>query len=114
NDNEIFKAFPGLIQNSEQSQNNPPEDNPQSTESILSDSKDEDFFVDAPEQPLPRIRVIGPRHPTPISSDINGNNILPFHRRQPRTNLIKQTSSIPNSFEEAMNSSNKEEGYHEI
>ncbi|MBW0526258.1 hypothetical protein O181_065973 [Austropuccinia psidii MF-1] len=100
-----------LIQNLEKSLNHPPEDNPQSTESILSDGKDEYSFVDVPEQQPPKIKVIGPRHPTLISIDINSNNILPFHRRKPRINLIKQTCSIPNSFEEAMNSPNKEKWY---
>ncbi|MBW0561265.1 hypothetical protein O181_100980 [Austropuccinia psidii MF-1] len=40
---------------------------------------EEDVFHDALEElPLRRIKVIGPQHPTLISSDINTENILPF------------------------------------
>ncbi|MBW0530092.1 hypothetical protein O181_069807, partial [Austropuccinia psidii MF-1] len=108
NDNEIFNAFPGLIQTSERElPDDQPKDNSHSIELIPADDEDEDSFFDALEQKPQQIRVIGPRHPTLISSEIDSKNILPFCRRQPRTNLIIQTCSIPNSFEEAMKSSNR-------
>ncbi|MBW0481776.1 hypothetical protein O181_021491 [Austropuccinia psidii MF-1] len=109
NNNKIFNAFPGLIQTLEGDPlNNQPEDNSYSVELIPSDNEDADSFVDALEQQSQQIRVIGPRHPKLISSDINSKNILLFHRRQPRTNLIKQMCSVPKLFEEAMKSSNKD------
>ncbi|MBW0551687.1 hypothetical protein O181_091402, partial [Austropuccinia psidii MF-1] len=110
NDNEIFNAFPGLIQTSEEeSLDDQPEDDSHDIELIPTDDEDEDSFVDSLEQQPQRIRVIGPRHPTLISSEIDSENILPFRRRQARTNLIKQTYSDPNSFEEAMKSPNRDE-----
>ncbi|MBW0473209.1 hypothetical protein O181_012924 [Austropuccinia psidii MF-1] len=115
NNIKIFNAFPGLIQTSQdKSLNDQPKDNFHNIELISSDNEDEDSFVDELEQKPQRIRVIGPRHPTLISSDINSENMLPFHRRQPRMNTTKQICSIPNSFEEAMKSSNKEEWRLEI
>ncbi|MBW0552718.1 hypothetical protein O181_092433 [Austropuccinia psidii MF-1] len=108
NDNEIFNAFPGLIQTSErESLDDQPKDNSHSIELIPTDDEDKYSFFDKLEQQPQKIRVIGPRHPTLISSEIDRKNILPFCRRQPRTNLIKQTFPIPNSFEEEMKSSNR-------
>ncbi|MBW0558501.1 hypothetical protein O181_098216 [Austropuccinia psidii MF-1] len=91
-----------------ESLNNQPEDNSHKIKLIPSDDEDKGPFVDALEQQLQQIRVIGPRHPKLISSNINSKNILQFCRRQPRTNLIKQECSIPNSFEEERKSSNKD------
>ncbi|MBW0476114.1 hypothetical protein O181_015829 [Austropuccinia psidii MF-1] len=106
NNNKIFNTFPGLIQALERE---PLEDNSHSVKLIPSDNEYGDSFVVSLEQKPQPIREIGPRHPMPISSDINSKNILPFHRRQPRTNLTKQLCSVPNSFEEAIKSSNKDE-----
>ncbi|MBW0536646.1 hypothetical protein O181_076361 [Austropuccinia psidii MF-1] len=54
------------------------EDSSSSVDSISLDNEREKIFVDALEQQPKRIQVIGPRHPTLISSEINSNNILPF------------------------------------
>ncbi|MBW0472262.1 hypothetical protein O181_011977 [Austropuccinia psidii MF-1] len=55
-----------------------------------------------------RIRVIGPRHPTLISSDIDPANILSF-RRRPRTNLTQtRVEEVPSSYYEALLGLNKE------
>ncbi|MBW0524417.1 hypothetical protein O181_064132 [Austropuccinia psidii MF-1] len=88
------KAWDGILlgyenNNSErESINSQPEDNSHNIKLAPSDNEDEDSVVDALEQqPQPeRIKVIGHRHPTLISSEINNENILPFCRRQPRTN----------------------------
>ncbi|MBW0467290.1 hypothetical protein O181_007005 [Austropuccinia psidii MF-1] len=58
------------------------------TSDLPSDSatKGDDFHDTLEELPR-RIRVIGPRHPTRISSEIRTNNILLFSRRAHKTNL---------------------------
>ncbi|MBW0536379.1 hypothetical protein O181_076094 [Austropuccinia psidii MF-1] len=48
----------------------------------------------------PRIRVIGPRHPTLILGDINKENILTYPRR-PRT-LLTKTINVPKTFRSAL------------
>ncbi|MBW0462602.1 hypothetical protein O181_002317 [Austropuccinia psidii MF-1] len=50
--------------------------------------------------PRKRIKVIGPRHPTLINSDISETNILPYPRR-PTTHL---THSDPSTFKKALKS----------
>ncbi|MBW0476657.1 hypothetical protein O181_016372 [Austropuccinia psidii MF-1] len=50
--------------------------------------------------PRKRIKVIGPRHPTLINSDISEANILPYSRR-PTTHL---THPDPSTFNEALKS----------
>ncbi|MBW0565797.1 hypothetical protein O181_105512 [Austropuccinia psidii MF-1] len=55
--------------------------------------------------PLKRIRVIRPRHPTLIRSDISHTNILPYHRRP--VSLFTHTND-PNSFNKAVKSTNSE------
>ncbi|MBW0516593.1 hypothetical protein O181_056308 [Austropuccinia psidii MF-1] len=82
----------------------------------VSSSEDENelFFIDTLEQKPQRIRVIVPRHPTLISSEINCENILPLSERQPRANITNQTCSTPKSFNEAMSSSNEEDWNTEI
>ncbi|MBW0538984.1 hypothetical protein O181_078699 [Austropuccinia psidii MF-1] len=59
------------------------------TSDLPSDSTTKgDVFHDALEEiPALRIRVIGPRHPTLISSEIRTNNILPFSRRAQKPTL---------------------------
>ncbi|MBW0532222.1 hypothetical protein O181_071937 [Austropuccinia psidii MF-1] len=74
----------------------------------ISDREDDDILVDAVEQLPQRIRVIGPRHPTLISSEINSNNILPFPQRQPRVNLTDLINHTSRNYFEAMSSSNRE------
>ncbi|MBW0563785.1 hypothetical protein O181_103500, partial [Austropuccinia psidii MF-1] len=55
---------------------------------------EEDVFHDALEElPVRRIKVIGPRHPTLITSDISTENILPFSRRAHTT-----TNKAPKNF----------------
>ncbi|MBW0495008.1 hypothetical protein O181_034723 [Austropuccinia psidii MF-1] len=51
-----------------------------------------------------RIKVIGPRHPTLINSEIRGENILPYSRR-PAALL---TESDPLTYNQALNSDNRE------
>ncbi|MBW0494009.1 hypothetical protein O181_033724 [Austropuccinia psidii MF-1] len=69
----------------------------------------EDVFHDALEElPAWRIRVIGPRHPTLISSEIRTNNILPFSRRVHKTNLTKNTL-VPSNYKTAIESEDKKE-----
>ncbi|MBW0500087.1 hypothetical protein O181_039802 [Austropuccinia psidii MF-1] len=70
------------------------QENPSNIKSI-SDREDDDIFVDALKKQPQRIRVIGPRHPTLISSKINSNNILPFPQRQPRVNLTDLINHTP-------------------
>ncbi|MBW0517135.1 hypothetical protein O181_056850 [Austropuccinia psidii MF-1] len=52
-----------------------------------------------------RIKVIGPGHPTIISSDIDSFNILPYNRR-PRA-LLSAHNDAPRTFKQAINSWNK-------
>ncbi|MBW0592117.1 hypothetical protein O181_131832 [Austropuccinia psidii MF-1] len=106
---EFFKTFPNLTPMTieETSNNSGHQENHSNIESI-SNYEDEDVFVDALEQQPQRIRVIGPRHPTLISSEINSDNILPFTQRQPRVNLTNLTNHTPKNYSKAMSSSNKE------
>ncbi|MBW0484364.1 hypothetical protein O181_024079, partial [Austropuccinia psidii MF-1] len=55
-----------------------------------------------------RIQVIGPRHPTLISSKIDPENILSFCRRS-RTNLTQtRVDEVPKSYNEALSVLDKE------
>ncbi|MBW0521828.1 hypothetical protein O181_061543 [Austropuccinia psidii MF-1] len=54
----------------------------------------------------PRLRVIGPRHPTLISSTINQSNILPYSSRAGA--LLTSVEVAPRTFEMAINSASKE------
>ncbi|MBW0527614.1 hypothetical protein O181_067329 [Austropuccinia psidii MF-1] len=59
----------------------------------------------APPAP-PRLRVIGPRHPTLVSCDIDQSNILPFPRR-PET-FFSSACTTPRTFKEAISSPDHE------
>ncbi|MBW0482598.1 hypothetical protein O181_022313 [Austropuccinia psidii MF-1] len=104
------KIVISLIQDMEKKlpDNTDTNENSPSIKTSSSENEDEDIFIDALKQQPQRIKVIGPRHPTLISSKINSKNILPFSRRQPRTNLTNQAYSTPRSFNEAMSGLNKE------
>ncbi|MBW0472263.1 hypothetical protein O181_011978 [Austropuccinia psidii MF-1] len=80
------------------------------TSDLPSDSatKGEVFHDTLEELPAPRIRVIGPRHPTLISSEIRTNNILPFSRRAHKTNLTKNTLVL-NNYKTAIEVKDKKE-----
>ncbi|MBW0474738.1 hypothetical protein O181_014453 [Austropuccinia psidii MF-1] len=59
-----------------------------------------------PSSPRPRIKVIGPWHPTLITSDILEQNILPYSRRA--NALVKLTSDDLRAFRQALKSTNKD------
>ncbi|MBW0466412.1 hypothetical protein O181_006127 [Austropuccinia psidii MF-1] len=59
----------------------------------------------APPAP-PRLQVIGPRHPTLVSCDIDQSNILPFPRR-PET-FFSSACTTPRTFKEATSSPDHE------
>ncbi|MBW0529851.1 hypothetical protein O181_069566 [Austropuccinia psidii MF-1] len=63
--------------------------------------------VEEPSQAPRRIKVIGPRHPTLISSEINNQNILSFLRR-PKV-LLTTSDDTPRTFKFALNSSASDE-----
>ncbi|MBW0516534.1 hypothetical protein O181_056249 [Austropuccinia psidii MF-1] len=57
---------------------------------------------EAPPAQQPQIKIIGPRHPTIISSQINDINILPYKRR---TNaLLTTVNEAPNTYSKAIKS----------
>ncbi|MBW0579769.1 hypothetical protein O181_119484 [Austropuccinia psidii MF-1] len=56
--------------------------------------------------PISRIKVIGPRHPTIISSAVDSHHILPYSRR-PKVFLSVHDKS-PRTFKQALNSSKRE------
>ncbi|MBW0466931.1 hypothetical protein O181_006646 [Austropuccinia psidii MF-1] len=61
-----------------------------------------------PENQPRRIQVIGPRHPTLISSEIDPANILSLRRRT-RTNLTHtMLDEVPKSYNEALSGLDKE------
>ncbi|MBW0572419.1 hypothetical protein O181_112134, partial [Austropuccinia psidii MF-1] len=108
---EIFKTFPNStsITTEEPTNESNSEENSSNTESVPEENEEVDIFVDALEQQPQRIRVIGPRHPTLISREIDRDNILPFPRRQPRTNSTNLINHTPKNYNEAMISPNKED-----
>ncbi|MBW0515855.1 hypothetical protein O181_055570 [Austropuccinia psidii MF-1] len=59
-------------------------------------------------QPEKRIRVIGPRHPTLISSRIDEGNILPYSRR-PKALMTLSGSKDPSLYKQALQSANAEQ-----
>ncbi|MBW0461525.1 hypothetical protein O181_001240 [Austropuccinia psidii MF-1] len=59
----------------------------------------------APVTPA-RIKVIGPRHPTLISSDIDNLNILPYTRRADA--LLTLADATPRTYKEALTAPNKD------
>ncbi|MBW0502369.1 hypothetical protein O181_042084 [Austropuccinia psidii MF-1] len=66
--------------------------------------------TDASTEPQPvvqsKLRVIGPRHPTLISSDIDRSNILPYSRRAAA--LLSSAEVVPRTFKMAVNSTSKD------
>ncbi|MBW0500660.1 hypothetical protein O181_040375 [Austropuccinia psidii MF-1] len=80
------------------------------TSDLTSESATEgDILHDALEELSSwRIRAIGLRHPTLISSEIKTDSILPFSRRAHKTNLTKNTLA-PSNFKMAIESKDKEE-----
>jgi hypothetical protein len=56
---------------------------------------------DSPQPNVPRISVVGPRHPTLISSNILETNVLPFCRCPARA-LVTAASSIPTHYNQAL------------
>ncbi|MBW0569760.1 hypothetical protein O181_109475 [Austropuccinia psidii MF-1] len=80
NIDEAYDFFPGSIQDMEKNlpdSTDINENNPR-IKSLSSEDEEEDIFIDAFKQQPQRIRVIGSRDPTLISSEINSENILPF------------------------------------
>ncbi|MBW0580754.1 hypothetical protein O181_120469 [Austropuccinia psidii MF-1] len=59
-----------------------------------------------PSSPRPRIKVIGPWHPSLITSDTLEKNILPYSRRA--NALVTMTSDGPRTFRQALQSTNKD------
>ncbi|MBW0537724.1 hypothetical protein O181_077439 [Austropuccinia psidii MF-1] len=59
-----------------------------------------------------RLRVIGPRHPTLISSNLDTSNILPYSRR-PKA-LISSSDNTPCTYKGTINSINKEKWINSI
>ncbi|MBW0469477.1 hypothetical protein O181_009192 [Austropuccinia psidii MF-1] len=59
-----------------------------------------------------RIKFIGPRHPTLLSSDINPYNILPYPRRAGA--LLMTLDDTPSTINKAINCPSKEVGLEEI
>ncbi|MBW0536050.1 hypothetical protein O181_075765, partial [Austropuccinia psidii MF-1] len=104
---DIVRIFPSPIQTAEEFSTDSEEDS-SSIEFNSIDNEDEDTYVDALEHQPKRICVIGPRHPTLISSKIDSNNILPFPQRQARANLTNLNPN-PKTFNEAMSSPNRED-----
>ncbi|MBW0489914.1 hypothetical protein O181_029629 [Austropuccinia psidii MF-1] len=54
----------------------------------------------------PRINVIGPRHPTLITSSIDQLNVLPYSRR--RNALFSASIEIPLTYKNALKSKDKD------
>ncbi|MBW0589450.1 hypothetical protein O181_129165 [Austropuccinia psidii MF-1] len=54
---------------------------------------------------ISRIKIIWPRHPTLISSNLNTDKILPYLRQS--NSLVTTASEAPQSFREAQNSTRK-------
>ncbi|MBW0520311.1 hypothetical protein O181_060026 [Austropuccinia psidii MF-1] len=86
------------------------EENLPNTKSIPIDDEDEHVYFNALEQQPQIIQVIGPRHPTLISSETDSNKILPFLQRDPRANLTSLINHTPKNYSKAMISPNKENG----
>ncbi|MBW0484241.1 hypothetical protein O181_023956 [Austropuccinia psidii MF-1] len=80
NIDEVCNLFPGLIQDMEKNlpDNTDINENSPSIKTSSSEDENEDIFIDELKQQPQRIRVIGPRHSTLISSEINSENILLF------------------------------------
>ncbi|MBW0499101.1 hypothetical protein O181_038816, partial [Austropuccinia psidii MF-1] len=78
--------------------------------SIMVDEIQDSSETAASDQDCPacssRIKVIGPCHPTLISSDVNSHNILPYSRR-PKA-LLSIHDETPRTFKQAINSANKD------
>ncbi|MBW0500621.1 hypothetical protein O181_040336 [Austropuccinia psidii MF-1] len=77
-------------------------------ELLTKEEEEQESLSEAPELQPSRINVIGPRHPTLISSDIDPANILSF-RRTPRINLTQtRVDEVSNSYNKALSGLNKE------
>ncbi|MBW0484984.1 hypothetical protein O181_024699 [Austropuccinia psidii MF-1] len=68
---------------------------------ILNSTPEEDvLYYSLEELPVRRIKVIGPRNPTMITSDISTNSILPFRWKNHNTTK-KEHEKAPNNFKKA-------------
>ncbi|MBW0535863.1 hypothetical protein O181_075578 [Austropuccinia psidii MF-1] len=74
---------------------------------VAVDEASSSSVTEEPDPPGPlRLRVIGPRHPTLVSCDIDQSNILPFPRR-PET-FFSSACTTPRTFKEATSSPDQE------
>ncbi|MBW0530489.1 hypothetical protein O181_070204 [Austropuccinia psidii MF-1] len=79
-----------------------PEPISEQLELLTEEEEQQESLSEAQEFQPSRIKVIGQRHPTLISSDIDPENILSFCRR-PRTKLIQtRVDEVPNSYNKAL------------
>ncbi|MBW0505319.1 hypothetical protein O181_045034 [Austropuccinia psidii MF-1] len=77
-------------------------------ELLTEEEEEQESSSEASELQPRRIKVIGPRHLTLISSDIDPANILSFCRR-PRTNLTQtRVDEVSNSYNKSLSRLNKE------
>ncbi|MBW0544488.1 hypothetical protein O181_084203 [Austropuccinia psidii MF-1] len=65
---------------------------------------EESLMREPPSGPPKRIKVIGPRHPTLISCDLDCSNVLPYSRR-PKV-LISSCDDAPRTYQGAIKSPN--------
>ncbi|MBW0494582.1 hypothetical protein O181_034297 [Austropuccinia psidii MF-1] len=112
NDNSLTNIMPQTDDN----MNSPNESPPEQT-----DSFDDESMIENTCQPMPpidgqqtnradrtpRLKVIGPRHPTIITSDVDPIHILPYSRR-PASYLTK-SEETPSTYHGALKSDNKSE-----
>ncbi|MBW0479361.1 hypothetical protein O181_019076 [Austropuccinia psidii MF-1] len=77
---------------------------PSNAGSIPPSENEESLAEESPSGPPRRIKVIGPRHPTLISCELDGSNVLPYSRR-PKA-LISSVDDTPRTYQGAIHSSN--------
>ncbi|MBW0560829.1 hypothetical protein O181_100544 [Austropuccinia psidii MF-1] len=104
----VFKNFPNSTQIIEEEAQLHCNTEEGSSSTDPTSNEEEDTYVEALENQPSRIGIIGPQHPTLISSEINSNNILPYPQRQARANL-ESFNQVPKTFCKAMASPNKKE-----
>ncbi|MBW0522951.1 hypothetical protein O181_062666 [Austropuccinia psidii MF-1] len=99
----ILKTFSEQLEDEDSNSHNPPEEEAIQISANWSMEESNEEIIAA--HPTKRIKVIGPRHPTLISSRVREENILPYHRQHKALMTLSNTSD-PASFKQASKSDN--------
>ncbi|MBW0580515.1 hypothetical protein O181_120230, partial [Austropuccinia psidii MF-1] len=95
-----------MVEDSNYGNNEPNKENTEIRE-VRNSTPERNSLLEVEFRTTSRIKVVGPRHPTIINSNVDKLNILPYQRRI--KTYITQQAETPKTYRKALNSIHKEE-----